>query len=315
LLLLEGKFLEAWREYESGLEFGERKPRPRPFPRWDGASLQGKTLLVVAEQGVGDEIMFASCIPDLLERASPAHCIVDCDPRLTPLFERSFPGLMAPQAHTGEGLEWLSEFPPVDVQVSMGSLPLHYRQSLDAFPSRRAYLLPDEEAVSQWQHRLDALGDGLKIGISWRGGEAGITRQQRSTILEQWLPLFGIADTHFVDLQYDSTELELDQARDSLGTQIHSWPDPNPLLDLDGFSSLIAALNLVVSIDNSTVHMAGAVGTEVWTLLGEFPEWRWMLDREDSPWYPSMRLYRQTENGGWAEVFSRVAAELRSRAG
>jgi tetratricopeptide (TPR) repeat protein len=313
LLLLEGNFADGWREYEWGLRCGERRSKARPFPHWDGASLEGKTILVFAEQGVGDEIMFASCIPDLLEHASPENCIVDCDARLTPLFKRSIPGLMFPEATTGTDIEWLSDFPPVDVQVPMGSLPLHYRQDVAAFSGRSPYLLPDRQIDSSWRQRLAALGDGFKLGVSWRGGANTVAIQKRSTTLNQWAPVFAVPDVHIIDLQYNSTEEEIENARESLGVEIHSWPDPDPMKDLEGFASLISELDLVISIDNSTVHLAGAIGMEVWTLLDASAEWRWMLEREDSPWYPRMRLFRQTETGGWAEVFSRVAAELRGR--
>jgi ADP-heptose:LPS heptosyltransferase len=118
----------------------------------------------------------------------------------------------------------------------------------------------------------------------------------------------------FVNLQHGECAGELEVLRTTRGMTVHDWPDSDPLKDLDDFAAKIAALDLVISIDNSTVHLAGALGQRVWTLLPSVPEWRWMLDRDDTPWYPTMRLFRQTQAGRWSDVMERVAKDLRSLA-
>ena len=157
----------------------------------------------------------------------------------------------------------------------------------------------------RWRDRYAKLGDGLKIGIASHR-ERSYTRRRRSTELAQWGSIFKVPGVHFVNLQYGDCTAELAAAK-SLGVTIHRWPDVNPLKDLDDFAAQFAGLDLVISVDRATVHMAGALGVPVWTLLHFAANWRWLLDRDDTPWYPSMRLARQPEFGRWAPVFESVA--------
>jgi len=133
----------------------------------------------------------------------------------------------------------------------------------------------------------------------------------RSTQLTQWAGLFSISDIVFINLQYGDCSEELKQIEEMLGMKIHDWEDAYPLQDLDDFAAQIAALDLVISVDNATVHMAGALGVPVWVLLPCVCEWRWMKEHEDTPWYPSMRLYRQTVFGDWGDVFERVVTSIK----
>jgi ADP-heptose:LPS heptosyltransferase len=150
----------------------------------------------------------------------------------------------------------------------------------------------------------------MKIGISWRGGKDPKVERIRSIPLEQWELLLSIPCIHFVNLQYGDCSSELNEANKRFGITIYNWEDVDPLKDLDNFAAQIAALDLVISIDNSTVHMAGALGKPIWTLLPFSPDWRWMLNREDSPWYPTMRLFRQSSPGDWESVIVKVKDEL-----
>ena len=197
-----------------------------------------------------------------------------------------------------------------DVDMAIGSLPKYFRSSWADFPARKGYLVPDEQRKQFWLERLASVGKGLKIGISWRGGKNEIARSRRSTTLEQWRHLCSVPGIHFINLQYGDCQAELLEANNQYALTIHDWPDVDPLKDLDDFAALISALDLVISIDNSTVHMAGAVGIPVWALLPYVPEWRWLLDRADSPWYPSLKLYRQETAGDWDRVFSNIKADL-----
>jgi hypothetical protein len=307
LWLLTGDFARGWPEYE--WRWADPNVRLRSFsrPRWDGSSLSGKTILVCAEQGIGDEIMFASCIPDLVKRAG--HVVLECDSRLVPLFSRSFPGVGVSAACPADHGNPVPGSPAIDVQIAAGSLPGYLRRSWQDFPEPHAYLVPDPGAVAKWERRYQEAGDGLNVGISWRGGRKA-ERGKRSTSLDQWADLLRTEEVSFVNLQYGGSRAEINEVSSRCGVQILDWEDANPLVNLDDFAAQIAALDLVISIDNATVHMAGALGVPVWVLQPFAPEWRWLLDREDSYWYPGVRQFRQSMPGNWGAVFERVATEL-----
>jgi tetratricopeptide (TPR) repeat protein/polysaccharide pyruvyl transferase WcaK-like protein len=305
--LTDGEFRRGWKKYE--WRFFRKGESPPPFssPRWDGTPLTGRTILVAAEQGVGDEIMFASCLPEVIDQAG--RCIVECDGRLVPLFTRSFPQARV-IARVGDESQLCGEH--IDVHVPIGSLPMHFRTDLISFPVRRSYLTPDPELAKGWHTRYRGLGEGLKVGISWRGGKEVLVRLQRSTALPQWQKVFSVPSVQFINLQYGACEEELKAMGKTLGVTIHDWDDADPLRDLDGFAAQIAALDLVISVDNATVHMAGALGVPVWVLLPFSGDWRWMREYDDTPWYPAMRLFRQDAPGEWHGPFARVASLLSS---
>ena len=301
-LLAAGRLAEGWEDYESRWDY-EGKARTFLQPAWDGAPLEGRSLLAYAEQGVGDEIMFASCLTDLIGQTR--DCVVECDPRLVPLFARSFP-LARVFARPIDAR--IAE--RTDLHVAFGSLPRHLRPTLDHFPRVHRYLTPDPQRLEDFRSRLAALGTGLKVGISWRGGGKPDVQRRRSTQLREWASILSVPNVHFVNLQYGSSRDEIQNVATELGLNVHHFDDVDPLADLDGFAAEIAALDLVISADNATVHMAGALGVPVWTLLPSAPNWRWMQGREDSCWYPAMRLFRQTVDGEWTAVQKRVAEAL-----
>jgi tetratricopeptide (TPR) repeat protein/glycosyltransferase involved in cell wall biosynthesis len=308
-LLSSGDFEKGWKEYEWRSAVKDFKQRVFPIPRWDGRSPKGKTLLINSEQGIGEEIMFVSCLPELIARADA--CIVECDKRLKPLFARSFPETkVISHIHKYEDLP--QEISHVDMRISMASLPFFLRPDLNSFPQYESYLMPDPVKVDLWRDRFNALGNGLKIGVSWRGGAKASEKRIRSTVLEQWQPLFAITGVHFINLQYGDCINELREAKERLGVVVHDWDDADPLKDLDSFAAQVAALDLVVSVDNATVHMAGALGVPVWVLLPFACDWRWMRGYEDTPWYRSVRHIRQEKAGDWEGVFRRAAADLKN---
>ncbi len=309
VLLARGEFEKGWKDYEWRWKKTQKVARVLPYPMWDGSSLEGKTILVYAEQGLGDEIMFASCIPDLI-RNRPALCILECDPRLESLFARSFPGVMVCGRYEDGSLDWLAELPEIDVQIPIGSLPGFFRDGIEAYPRRASFLIPDSKRVEKWRARFNDLGEGLKIGISWRGGSKDFVRARRSIPLDQWIPLFSLEQAHFINLQYGDCADELRHLKEVSGIQVHDWDDADPLTEQEDFAAQIAALDLVISIDNATVHLAGALGKRVWTLLPEATEFRWMEGRPDTPWYPTMRLFRQNGSEDWSGVIKEVAASL-----
>jgi tetratricopeptide (TPR) repeat protein len=311
-LLRQGDLAAGWNAYESRWR-NNGKPRVFAEPEWDGSLQPEKTILVYSEQGVGDEIMFASCFGEAIERTK--QCLIECDPRLRGLFARSFPAVrLFPRAGQIDPSD-VQDLPAFDVQIAAGSLPRRLRPSFDAFSPHAGYLTPDPQRVTDWRSRFERLDAGLIVGISWRGGKDAATRRRRSTQLAQWAALFRIPGIAYVNLQYGDCDSEIEQCARDLGVTIHDWDDSDPLHDLDGFAAQVAALDLVISVDNATVHLAGALNVPVWTLLPFACDWRWFNSREDSPWYPSMRLFRQTSAremalSDWDEVFQRTATAL-----
>jgi tetratricopeptide (TPR) repeat protein len=290
-LLTIGDFSAGWTAYEHGLETEQRKTQWL-YPRWEGESAAGKTIFVAAEQGLGDEVMFASCLEDFIAKAKPSRCVVGCDRRLKPLFERSFDGIEFIDDPNYSGNAGLLPFEPIDAQVAIGSLPLHYRRSIDEFPRRKSFLKTNEGLRREHRARLDRLGGGLKIGISWRGGGVPLTKANRSIELAEWAPLLRTPATHFVNLQYGDSAENIDVAAERTGVRVCEV-GVNVSADIDGLCALMAELDLIITIDNSTAHLAGAVGAPVWIILPGIPDWRWMLDREDTLWYESVRLVRR----------------------
>jgi tetratricopeptide (TPR) repeat protein len=306
--LLAGDFATGWREYEWREKAGEVSLDHYPQPLWNGESLERQTILVHSEQGIGDEILFASCFPDLIAWAG--HCILVCEPRLEKLFARSFP--LATVHGIARRKDRIGTTPTekIDKQIPAGSLPLYLRPTRESFPRRQSFLTADSQAKSKWRERLDGLGPGLKIGISWRAGGQPSERRKRTTGLEHWRNVFSVAGVHFINLQYGESADEIAAVEREFGVVVHDWNDADPLVDLDGFAAEIAALDLVISVGNATVHLAGALGVPCWTLLPKVPGWRWMIDGDQSIWYRSVHLVRQSERGQWQPVFDAVAAML-----
>lgn len=310
-LLQLGRYREGWAEYEWRWKCDHSAlPRARmTAPPWQGEPLQGKTLLVHGEQGLGDEIMFATCYPDVL--AAAGHVVISCDPRLRTMFARSFPTATVLAIPRGSEHEWSGPREPfIDVQIPAASLPRFLRPTWESFPRQARLLVPDPELLEFWRHRLSALGPGLKVGIGWRGGWKTADRRLRSTVLAEWQPVLTVGGIHFISLQYDASQTEVVALSEQLGVRIHAWPDLDPVQDVEGWAALIAALDLVVSVGNAGVHLAGALGVPAWNLLPRRGGWRWPLTGEAAPWYASVRLFRQSAAGDWQGLFMRVREEL-----
>ena len=311
--LLLGEFEPGWRGYERGLDAKHGRARflGRKFPIWQGSEVQGKTILVSGEQGVGDQIMFASILPDLIERG--ARTLVVVDNRLIPLLQRSISDLvLVPYDETT--LSRIEQF-AVEYQAPIGSLCRWLRPTAGSFPSRPGYLKAEPAQADNFRSRYrERFGDRPVVGISWRGG-TGKAAPVRSIALTAWAPILEQRAFGFVNLQYGDCRTDLEAVGRDLGVEILHDESVDPLKNLDDFAAQTAAMDLVVSIDNSTVHMAGALNVPVWAMLPAVPDWRWMLDRSDSPWYPSVRLFRQATAGEWTPVIERVAEELKRGVG
>ena len=276
--------------------------------------MNGKNIVVYAEQGVGDEIVFASCIPDLVDQ-SPRKIFLECDPRLEPLFARSFPDVHVCGKEPDHDLSWVGSQVKLDYSISIGSLPKFFRTRVEDFPCRASFLVPDQKLVEKWTKRLADLGEGIKIGISWRGGQTARVVRKKSIPLASWKALLCL-DAIFINLQYGDTSEDIGQLEKEQNTYLHDWNDNDPLKDLDNQAALISALDLVITVGNSTLHMAGAVGADTWGLLAHVPDWRWPESFGNyPPLYQSVRLFRQQHRSDWDSVVKEVEKSLKALIG
>lgn len=311
--LLLGDYAAGWEGYEVRKRSAESSVPPRRFPEWDGSPLQGRTLLVRREQGLGDEIMFASMLPELIRAAG--HCIVECEPRLHPLFSRSFPQASVFAARPDASLPPAVAAMAVDAECAAGSLARHLRPRADSFPGKAGYLEADPSRVARWRDRLAERARGaVSVGISWTGGVRKTRRAMRSLPLPQWRPLLEVPNLRFVSLQYTpEAASEVAALRAASGIAVEHWPEA--IEDYDETAALVCALDLVVSVCTSVVHLGGALGRPVWVLAPHSPEWRYGFRGPAMAWYPNVRVYRQPAYGAWAPVLEQVRGDLRRRAG
>jgi tetratricopeptide (TPR) repeat protein len=306
--VLLGQFAKAWPLFELRETAEEVKIDRYMQPRWDGSSLAGKTIVVHAEQGIGDEVLFASCFQDIIDRAGKT--ILVCEPRLVKLFKRSFPKAFVHGWARRKDWSAMPIAEHVDFQLPAGSLPLYLRNTAADFPQRESFLIADPELVAQWRRRFASLGEGLKIGISWRAGGKANEGRKRTIPLTDWQNILTTPNVHFVNLQYSDSSEDLAEVKEKFGVQVHDWEQGDPLVDMDNYAAKVAALDLVISVGNAAVHLAGSLGTPAWTMLPRVPSWRWMVTGEVSPWYSSVRLFRQPARCEWEPVLQQIADRL-----
>jgi tetratricopeptide (TPR) repeat protein len=300
-----GRFGAGWPDYEARHHSVTAIANPHHYPTWDGSLSPDATLLVVAEQGVGDQIMFASCLSETRERVG--SMVIECHPHLVPLLQRAFPHDCVGARDQAQPLNAWAGSEAIDLQIPFGSLPQFFRNTLNDFPRHSGYLTADPERVRYWAQRLQALGPGLKVGLSWRGGTINSRRSLRSIEPESLAPLLGLP-VHFINLQYGSTEPDRAALSDMWTGKFVHWPDA--LESYDETAALVVALDLVVSVCTAVIHLAGALGRPVWVLTPAAPEWRYGAAGATLPWYPSARLFRQVRAFEWGEVVERAALAL-----
>ena len=307
--LLNERFAEGWDDYAFRNLSCTKHLRMMPFPQWKGESLEGKTLLVIAEQGLGDQVMFASCLPDLVP-LNPGRTIVEVIDRVAPTIARSFPMCEVVATKQDNEFEWVPALGHVDYFVPMGDLPQRFRRQRSDFPNHGGYLHADPLRVAHWRDALATTGSRPKIGLSWRGGTEVTRRGVRTMDVTMLNKLTSGIDADWVCLQYGDVKEDLARAEAS-GLSMRFWP--NSIKDLDEFAALISALDLVITVCNTTVHYAGGVGTPVWVMAPKVPEWRYGLYSTVLPWYPSSRIYRQQEHGEWLPLLQQVFDDLYRR--
>jgi tetratricopeptide (TPR) repeat protein len=296
LKMLLGDFEAGW----AGREARWSIPDPSPYPKfnqpmWLGEeSIAGKTILVHLDEGLGDTFQFIRYVPMVLARG--ARVVLAVEPTLVPLLSE-FPGVSQCLAHS-------DPLPAFDMHCPIGSLPLAFNTRLDTIPAETAYLpSPRKERVQAWDARLGP-HDRLRIGLVWSGSRTHPNDHNRSTSLQALSRILGV-DAVFVSLQKDVREDDkpaLDRSN------IIDWTAE--LTDFADTAALVKCLDLVITVDTSVAHLAGALGCRTWILLPWTPDYRWLLDRDDSPWYPTVRLFRQNETRDYASVLDRVHAEL-----
>lgn len=310
LLLQKGDFQKGWELCECRWLCKDFPFEHRNFPQpiWDGSHLKGKSILVWAEQGVGDEIMFTSILTDLLQ--IEADIMVECDPRLVTLFQRSLPNIQFFPRYNFPETQLLDT--DIDYQLPMGSLGRWLRPDIGSFQQKEnPYLQACPERTGELREKYKKLAEGkLLIGVSWKSVNQ-YTGKEKSTSLDDWTPILSQQDCYFINLQYGDVGKEIKEYyADKDNVFMYVEEEVVPLENLDDFAAQISALDLVISTSNTTVHMAGALGQDVWTLLPHIPDWRWMLNGEDTLWYPQMKLFRQHEIGNWSGMFAQVELAL-----
>jgi len=300
LQLAQGNYEGTWKEYEwrtkvKGLEGLQNKFEQ---PRWRGEDITGRTILIHAEQGIGDTIHFIRYIQLVAQRG--AKVIVEAQPELATLLYR---------------VEGVHDFiprgnplPMFDVQGPLLSLPLVFGTTVGTIPGKMPYITIESALLQQWHNRVGAAGQGkVRVGLVWAGSPRHEADKKRSISLAAFSSFARIRDVEFFSLQKGIAAAEaknppVEMKLVDFSGELHDFADT---------AALIANLDLIISVDTAVAHLAGALGKPVWNLLPYTPDWRWMLDRDDSPWYPSMKLFRQPSEGDWERVISLVQDELK----
>ena len=299
--LLAGNLKEGWQKYEWRLQQPKYQFLQPRRNRWQGEEAPDKTLLVRAEQGLGDVIQFIRFLP--LVKPRVGRLLFECQPSLTRLFQ-NFSGI--DQIYSRK-----ADLSPPDVPYDMDfpllSLPGILGVTLDSIPARVPYILPEKNRVEEWKQRIPPDPGQIKIGIVWAGHVGHKGNSKRSTSLSSWAPLAGIPGVTFFSLQVGEAAGEAQNPPP--GMNLLDLTDS--IEDFADTAAFISLLDMVISVDTAVAHLAGAMGKPVWTLLPFTPDWRWLLGRKDTPWYPTMRLFRQRVPGEWKSVFEEMASSLR----
>ncbi|MBT6046550.1 MAG: tetratricopeptide repeat protein [Candidatus Scalindua sp.] len=297
-LLLTEKLEEGWHEYEWRLHIKGHTIGTDMQPMWDGKPLNGKSILIQTEQGFGDIIQFVRYLP--MVKAQGGRVTIECSKSLFRLLENcsGIDGII----ETTPGNESSEQF---DVHVPLLSLPGIFGTKLDSIPSDNPYILIDPILEEHWRIRLDD-NNNPKIGIVWAGNHHHKNDRNRSCTLADFANLSSIPGISFYSLQKGPASIGNNNSAE--GMNIINLE--NELDDFADTAAVIANLDIVISVDTAVVHLSGAIGKPVWTLLPFDPDWRWLLNREDSPWYPGMRLFRQLQPNDWTTVFEQVKENL-----
>ena len=319
ILMSLGRIGEGWDDYEARLDpqFNASTQFAIEAPRWaPGADLAGKSLLVIGEQGLGDEILFANVLPDVVELLGPqGRLTLAVEPRLVPLFQRAFPtaevGAHATYMVSGRYLRvapFLTDASGIDLWTPVASLLREFRRSVEAYPSRPSFLAADPGRVAYWRALLDAAPAGLKVGLLWKSAVTKDSRHRYFSAFEDWAPILAQPGVTFVNLQYGDCAEELALVKDQLGVEIWSPPGIDLKQDLDDVAALCSAVDLIVGFGNATLNIGAACGAPNWLIStpGSWPR----LGTDRYPWYPATRVFLARGFGDWQPVMGEVAQAL-----
>ncbi len=319
MLIATGRLQEGWDAYGARLShhYFEALLYAVDYPAWTPETeLSGKTLLVFAEQGLGDEVLFANLLPDVIEALGPdGHLILAVEERLVDLFRRSFPKARI-EAHATHTIDartvrralFLTEHDKVDCWAPLGSLLRRFRPSLEAFPERASFLTADPERVAHWRGALGAAPAGPKIGVLWKSLKLDGARLRYFSPFDYWRPVLATPGAVFVNLQYGDSSQEATRAALEMGVELWRPPGIDLKDDLDDLAALTLALDLVIGPANATTNIAAACGAPVWLIStpGAWPK----LGTERYPWYPTVRVFTPPAFNDWTPVMEHIAREL-----
>lgn len=299
-LLLLGEFERGWREYRYRYNLAHTTSIERKVqrPRWDGRAMPGKTLLIHDEQGYGDTFQFMRLVPWAKEK-SGARVVLEINAETLSLARRG-------TGNAGfDDIVARGTLPPAfDMHCEMMSLPMALGLKLDDLPGPMPYLSADPQRLERWRHRLADLPRPL-VALVWAGRPTHFNDANRSMNLAQLAPL-ARAGGSFVSIQKGPAATQ--SASPPEGMALCSLSDE--IADFEDTAAILCMADLLISVDSSPVHLAGALGRPAWVMLPKVPDWRWLLDRPDTPWYPDTRLFRQDVRGDWASVVANMADEL-----
>ena len=314
LLLEQGKFGEGFDQYKCGFKTKNRIHREYGgIPYWDGSPVD--KIIVYGEQGIGDEILFSSMIPDLQKRCK--KIIFDSHPKLETLFKASFPDITVYGTRKDQMISWAVDELPIDARISIGDLGKYFRRNLDDFPDRKSYLRASDKRVEYYKNKLNKISDRLKVGISWKGGTHKTRNDYRSIPLVKMKPVLE-QDADFISLQYTPTAyLEVAELEELFNLKVYHWPysvTEGVRFHYDETAALVQALDLVITVNTAVHHVAGALGKETWTFTPKAKAWRyWSPDGKSVPWYPSVKLIEQKDTKDWDTIIESVAIELKNK--
>jgi Tfp pilus assembly protein PilF len=301
-LLLAGRYAEGWEDYEWRLRYPEYSgaDAAAKAPRWDGGALGSRTILLDAEQGFGDALQFLRYAP--LVAARGGRVLVRCAPELATL--------VTGMAGVSQVVRRGETLPAIDAWCPLPSLPLAFGTTVASVPAEVPYLRADPAKAARWRERLAALPRECRVGLVWASQSGHRTAAAKSVALRELAQLCEVPGVRFYSLQLGAAARE----RETAPTGMRIADLSAQLADFSESAAAIENLDLVISVDTAAAHLAGAMGRPVWTLLKFAPDWRWLLGREDSPWYPTMRLFRQESPGDWRQPVARVQESLRALA-
>jgi tetratricopeptide (TPR) repeat protein len=308
ILLSQGRFDEGWREFAWRLQRPNMAPYVFPPPRWNGEDIAGKKVLIWTEQGLGDEILVANMLPDAI--AAAKQVVFLCSERLVPLMRRSFPD--AQVAERKDPLPKAATATDIDCQMSLSDLGRAFRCSFADFPPRARLLTADAKRRDALRAKYAARRPGAPIiGLSWSSKHNYEVGWLKSMDVADWAPILRTPGATFVNLQYGDWKAALADVQARTGIEIVDDAEIDPLKDMDGFAAQVAAMDLVISVSNTTVHVAGGLGVPTWVMApeGRARMWYWFRDRAECPWYSSVRLLAQGGEG-WQPAIARCAADL-----